>query len=268
MKKIMCLVLALALIVSLTACSLNSGKPIKETETKLPESTSPQSEKSSVELEKDEKKQESREESKATPVESEKEVQEEDSKDSSKDDDVISADYNITKPFPVIEENGNYFFDFTAEELIDKVNALHKKHMNEPFYFTQKPLQPIEGVPNIDEYVMAVGDNDLTLLIKTNKDNKKIEAVLIGIADQMLPAGEDNALVYAAVRSAGLLTLLDPNMSLQYAALYLVDIAIAGMFTFGEDIYIYTDQLGEIGYGVVKIDDILMLQMVPTAPEE
>lgn len=169
-------------------------------------------------------------------------------------DGTIDAEYFVTEDFDIVTENGKNYFNFSPDEMIEKANAVIEKKSNEPHPYTKMSAEELDAIDDESNYSYYANDMGMIVLVTGNEDNTKIENIIIGGTSAVAP-DKDSPLSTIAIQSAFVVCAVDPNMIPQYAAMAMVDVAMAGMISYSDDAYAYTSEIGQVGYGVLKLSN-------------
>lgn len=171
-------------------------------------------------------------------------------------DGLTDAAYFINEDFEIVTENGTSYFNYAPDKMIEKANAIISEKSNEPHPYLKVTAEEL-GVTDVKvDYSYYANDLDMLILVKGNDDNTKIEHIVIGGTSSVAP-DKDSPLSTIAIQSAFVVCAIDPNMIPQYAAMAMVDVAMAGMITYSDDAYAYTSEIGQVGYGVLKLSNMI-----------
>ena len=193
----------------------------------------------------------------AVSKETEKETEEETTEESVEETtaDGISAVYAGDGKLPVVEIDGRRYFDYSADDFLDKLNANAEEVMKEPAVYENKGKE--------DNQVMIVSDKDVICMLEMDPDDKKIAQVYI-----MAKQSDDFGLSDLAIEAAPILMVLDPNMEARYAGLHLVDIASAAQIGFGQSQYAYEGEHEGIRELIYGEEDFIIFNFAPAGDTE
>lgn len=177
---------------------------------------------------------------------------------------VIEAEYFVTKDFPIVEDAGKYYFDFTPESFLEAVNAFVEENMTDPTPYSFIDRAELDALNIPAEYVGFENEAGVVGLLAIDPDNGNVSAVGAGTSEALLPPGVSNELSHLSVQSVAFLMVVDPNMVIGYAGMVTTDMSIAGMISGpASDLYAYSSSRGRVGYNIVQIGDVLTFVFVP-----
>lgn len=259
-KRIVCVVLTLSMLL-FSACS---AKPVGGSVSSEPalssEESKPKSEDASSEESKPEPESSSEEEPESSASE---EVSQQETYYKSENG-VIEAEYFVTKDFPIVEQAGKYYFDFTPDSFLEAVNVFIEENMANPTPYRFIDRAELDALNIPAEYVGFQNEAGVVGLLAIDPDNGKVCAVGAGTSEGLLPSGVSNELTHLSVQSVAFLMVVDPNMVIGYAGMVTTDMAMAGMISGpASDLYAYSDATGRVGYNIVQIGDVLTFVFVP-----